>query len=118
MHERLPLLLDSLLEAASNAVEFTIGMSLDTFRADDLRQAAVMMCFIRMGEAAARIAQWSPDFVSDHRGWPWSDIRAVRNMAAHAYEEVDFDRIWKTVREDLPLLIVDIEALGPLDPRT
>jgi uncharacterized protein with HEPN domain len=114
---RLPLLLDSLLQAANDAVRFTADLSAEDFSADDLIQSAVMMCFIRMGEFVGKIGQRSPQFVADHADWPWAEIRAVRNIASHIYDDLDFARVWSIVRDDLPALIDKINALGPLDPR-
>ena len=34
----------------------------------------------------------------------WSYIRGMRNVIAHHYGKVDFDVIWSTVKQDIPIL--------------
>jgi uncharacterized protein with HEPN domain len=40
----------------------------------------------------------------------WRRITAFRNILAHAYLDLDLDRIWSTIVEDLPALMRVIEA--------
>lgn len=35
---------------------------------------------------------------------PWRQIRALRNIYAHAYEAVDDERVWEIVNKDIPEL--------------
>ena len=35
----------------------------------------------------------------------------MRNRLAHGYFEVDLDRVWDTVKDDLPPLIVQLEKV-------
>ena len=66
-----------------------------------------------MGEAASRVTaerqQASPAI-------PWRDIVAMRNRLIHGYFDVDLDRVWDTVTDDLPPLLARLEAaLARLD---
>jgi uncharacterized protein with HEPN domain len=50
-------------------------------------------------------------------GQPWSDIRGMGNRLRHAYDSIDLDVLWNTVRDRLPNLKVDVErALAGLKP--
>jgi len=40
----------------------------------------------------------------------------MRNRLIHGYFEVDLDRVWDTVLNDLPPLIAAIEAFLPGEP--
>lgn len=40
---------------------------------------------------------------------PWAEIIAMRNRLIRAYFDVDLDRVWDTVTEDLPTLITDLK---------
>ncbi len=69
---------------------------------DDVRtQWAVEMGLIRIGEAVNRI----PDSVlARFPGQPWRQIVAMRNFAAHQYDDLDPRRVWRTVKQDVPAL--------------
>lgn len=69
---------------------------------DDVRsQWAVEMGLIRIGEGVNRI----PDHVVDRfPDQPWRQIVAMRNFAAHQYDDLDPKRVWRTVTHDVPAL--------------
>ena len=37
-------------------------------------------------------------------GYPWSDVRAFRNIVAHGYRRVSKEIAWKVISEDIPQL--------------
>ena len=46
-----------------------------------------------------------------HPGVPWRDVVAMRNRLIHGSFDVDLDRVWDTVTDDLPPLPVQLEAV-------
>ena len=52
-----------------------------------------------MGEKAAELAP----------SQPWGDIRGMGNRLRHAYDRIDLDVLWNTVRDRLPSLKADAE---------
>lgn len=42
---------------------------------------------------------------------PWPNIIGMRNRLIHAYFDINLDILWKTVIEDLPPLIADLEKI-------
>ena len=42
---------------------------------------------------------------------PWANIINMRNRLIHAYSDIDLDVLWKTVIEDLPPLIAELEKI-------
>jgi len=48
-------------------------------------------------------------------GWvePWPKIVSMRNGRIHGYDVVDYDTLWDTITEDLPLLITELERIIP-----
>ena len=46
-------------------------------------------------------------------GIPWASIVAMRNRLVHAYFSINLDLLWKTVQEDLPSLIDQLERFVP-----
>jgi uncharacterized protein with HEPN domain len=117
MDERVALNLDSMKEAAKDAITFVGEMSEAQFLASPTTHMACAMCLIIIGESATRIEKRSPDFVAAHPDWPWNKIRGLRNLIVHDYERVDLPIVWVVIRESLPDLLSKIEALGELDPR-
>lgn len=72
-----------------------------TFVEDVRTQWAVEMGLIRIGEAVNRI----PDEVlARFSEQPWRQIVAMRNFAAHQYDDLDPRRVWRTVTRDVPAL--------------
>ena len=53
-----------------------------------------------IGEAASRVSKGSRN---EYPEIPWKDIVAMRNRLIHVYFDIDLDRIWDTVTDDLPL---------------
>ncbi len=74
---------------------------LDSFAADVRTQWAVEMGLIRIGEAVNRIPATSLETFS---GQPWREIVAMRNFAAHQYDDLDPRRVWRTLTIDVPRL--------------
>ena len=46
---------------------------------------------------------------------PWGEIVGMRNRLVHAYFDVDIGLVWRTVQEDLPPLIAQLERIVPPD---
>ena len=102
-------LLDMLV-AASEAVEFTDGLSYSEFVEDRRSQLAVLKLVEIVGEAASRLSaetkERSPDM-------PWREVVGMRNRLAHAYFAIDLRVVWETVKSDFPVLITQLEPLVP-----
>jgi len=42
---------------------------------------------------------------------PWNDIIGMRNRLVHGYYDIDLDRVWDTITDDLPPLIDELQGL-------
>lgn len=74
---------------------------LEAFVGDVRTQWAVEMGLIRIGETVNRI----PDEVlADFPDQPWRQIVAMRNFAAHQYDDLDPRRVWRTATRDVVAL--------------
>ncbi len=102
-------LLDMLL-AARDAVEFAEGLTFPEFEQSRLNQNAVLKAIEIIGEAASCI---SPETRQAHPEIPWTEIIGMRNRLVHAYFEVNLERVWQTVQQDVPRLITLLEPLVP-----
>ena len=61
-----------------------------------------------IGEAAAHITD---DTRERYPEIPWISIVGMRNRLIHAYFDVDLDRVWDTVIDDLPPLVLELEKI-------
>lgn len=102
-------LLDMLI-AARDAASFVHGMAPERFRGSRLHQQAITKALETIGEAAARVSE--PTRVT-HPEIPWREIIGMRHHLVHGYFEVDLDKMWDTVQNDLPTLIAKLEPLVP-----
>lgn len=74
---------------------------LETFVSDVRTQWAVEMGLIRIGEAVNRIPVEIHERFPDQ---PWRLMVAMRNFAAHQYDDLDPRRVWRTLTHDVPAL--------------
>lgn len=90
----------------------------DEFAADKRTQWAVEMGLIRIGEGVNRIPA---DILDRFPAQPWRQIVAMRNFAAHQYDDLEPRRVWRTVGQDVPALrdyleLIVIPGLRSLHP--
>ena len=74
---------------------------LEAFVADIRTQWAVEMGLIRIGETVNRIPD---ETLQRFPHQPWRQIVAMRNFAAHQYDDLDPRRVWRTLTRDVPAL--------------
>jgi uncharacterized protein with HEPN domain len=106
------LYLRDIIEAADAIAQFLVGSTPEAMSRDDLLRSAVLHKLTVIGEAAARL---TPRTRSEHPQVPWADIVAMRNLAVHEYFAVDWEIVWVTATQDVPLLrsqVADVLAGG------
>ena len=102
-------LLDMLL-AARDAVDFAGRITYSQFQDSRLHQNAILKAVEIVGEAASHV---SSGMRESHPDIPWREIVGMRNRLVHVYFDVDIDIVWRTVKEDLPVLIAQLERIVP-----
>jgi uncharacterized protein with HEPN domain len=95
------LYLQDIREACDMIHAFLEGMDAAAFLASELHKAATLQKLTVIGEAAARL---SLGFREAHPQVEWRDIIAFRNIAVHAYFAVQWDIVWATAIDDVPVL--------------
>ena len=100
--------LQHMLDAAQLAVRFVEDMDRTTVEKSQILQKGLAKTIQDIGEAASNL---TPVFRAQHPDIPWRDITDMRNFLVHVYFEIDFDIMWKTAVEDLPPLLVWLEAV-------
>lgn len=98
--------LKNIIDKAQEAVQFCQNMTKESFLLDGKTQSAVIMKLIVIGEEARKLSDETKDKIK----LPWRMIIGFRNFAIHEYFNVNLERIWDTVRKDLPNLITKIDT--------
>ena len=110
--ERVEDYLEHIAEAIDRATRYLEPVpDFEEFQQNPQVQDAVVRNLEIIGEAANKINSTAPDFLQQHPELPWAQMRVMRNVAIHEYFYVDLQIVWKTVKEDLPRLKQQIDAL-------
>ena len=86
----------------------TFGNSKDEYLTNKQYQDACSLVIIQIGEYVGRL---SDEFKEKHSNIPWIDIKGMRNIHAHDYDNVMFDLAWESITEDIPYLKEYLEKL-------
>jgi uncharacterized protein with HEPN domain len=103
--------LEHIHEALERIERYTATMTEASFLKDELVQDAVIRNIEILGEAANNIKKADAAFTDQHADIPWLTMYAMRNRVSHAYFEVDWEIVWKTIQNDLPKMKQQISAL-------
>ncbi|HEX8983193.1 MAG TPA: DUF86 domain-containing protein [Ktedonobacterales bacterium] len=80
------LYLEDILTALDRIDRYTQGLSLEAFRADEMRIDAVVRNLETLGEAVKHLPTSVRDLSPDT---PWAQIAGLRDVLAHAYFSVN-----------------------------
>jgi uncharacterized protein with HEPN domain len=94
-------LLKDILFAANKIEAIIAARSREEFFRNDESQAAVLHHLTVIGEAISRL---SPELRQRHPELPWTQIVALRNRVVHEYFGLDWQLLWGTAVDDVPLL--------------
>ncbi len=102
-----------MLDADREITTFTQNQTRKSLDTNRMLVLSVMRSIEIIGEAASKVSKEVQD---EHKQIPWMEIIAMRNRLIHAYFDVDLDRVWDTIQDDLPQLIVALEKIIPQVP--
>jgi uncharacterized protein with HEPN domain len=109
MSERnLTLLLLDIRVSISRILEYTAGMTFESYEADYKTKDAVERNFEVIGEAASRIPD---DFKKQYPAVEWRIIKDFRNFIIHEYFGINNQIVWDTIQFRLPDLLSEISNL-------
>ncbi len=98
-----------MLDAARAIREFTRGKRFEDLLSDRMLRSAVERNLEILGEAARHV---SPDTRARHPDIPWPSIIGLRNIIAHEYGEIRYEKLWGICENRLPGLIQLLEDAG------
>ena len=93
--------IDDILAAIDKIERYTHGIDFVVWQEDEKTVDAVIRNLEIIGGASSHL----PAEVQAHyEDVPWNMMKGIRNILAHEYFGVDLEIVWKTVKEDLPVL--------------
>lgn len=101
--------LKHILHEINNIEKFIENKTLNDLTKDEMLQHAVSRSFEIIGEASKNLSE---DFKIRHIEIPWSKATGFRNRLIHEYFGIDFEEVWKTIKEDLPVLKEQVEKIS------
>lgn len=103
-----------MLDAAMEAASLASGKAREDLDTDRMLTLSLVQLVAIVGEAASTASE---EYRKAHATIPWARIVAMRNRLVHAYWDINLDRLWSTVQENLPPLIAELEnILATEDP--
>ena len=72
----------------------------------------VSMSILQIGELANNLTD---EMRKSHKDIPWRQIIDMRNIAAHHYEDWDYETVWDVAHSDVPELAKKIQAILDAD---
>ena len=93
--------IDDIIEAIDKIERYTRGIDFDKWQQDEKTVDAVIRNIEVIGEASTHLPI---EIQEQYKDIPWSLMKGIRNVVAHEYFGIDLEIVWKTVKEDLPVL--------------
>ena len=100
--------IQDMLESAEKAIAFLGDLSYEQFSEDDKTIYAVIRAIEIIGEAARKLPA---DIRDSYPEITWREIVGTRDKLIHDYFGVNLLVVWQTVRNDLPSLVEQLQAL-------
>ena len=97
-----------MLDAAREVMGFAHNQTRASLDTNRMLTLAVVKSLEILGEAASKVSKETQDSLPQI---PWSAIVRMRNRLIHGYYDVNLEIVWKTLTEDLPRLIPELERI-------
>ena len=112
MKKEIKIFIEDILESIKNIEEYVRGMDKEKFLEDNKTQDAVLRKLEVIGEAVKNI----PSEVKEkYPEVSWKRIAGMRDVIIHEYFGVNLERVWKTVKDDLPELKKKILKISKIE---
>lgn len=93
--------LHDILESIELIEEYSDGLTLSRLRKSSQTSDAVVRRFSVIGEAANKLTLACRNKMPEIA---WKEIVGMRNKVVHDYNDIDVGMVWRTIKDDLPIL--------------
>ncbi|MCL6103845.1 MAG: DUF86 domain-containing protein [Bacteroidetes bacterium] len=100
--------IEHILLSISKIDAFTVSMTRSDFEQNEMVQDAVIRNIEIIGEVSKRV---SNDLKTTYFDVPWREMAGMRDKLIHDYMGVDVDVVWKTIKVDIPQLLVLLKRI-------
>ena len=84
-----------------NEILVSINNDKNIYLNKSIYQLSTDMCIFQIGELSNHI---SDELKRRHLEIPWVEMKGMRNIHAHEYENINREQMWITLTEDIPIL--------------
>lgn len=98
--------IQDILDCINDVEGFIEGMNFEQFVKDKKTTNAVVRSIEVIGEASKKIPK---TLKGKHPDIPWKKMAGMRNKLIHEYFGIDMEILWKTAKEEIPVLKSSIE---------
>lgn len=100
--------LTDIFESIEKILEFTKDMNFEEFVEDDKTASAVVRKLEIIGEASKNIPN---QITKKYTTVPWKEMAKTRDKLIHGYFVLDYEIVWKVVKERLPIIKPELEKV-------
>ena len=93
--------IEDIIEAIDKIEQYTNGIDFESWLKDEKTIDAVIRNIEVIGEASTHLPK---EVQENFKDVPWGMMRGIRNILVHEYFGVDLEIVWKTMKQDLPIL--------------
>lgn len=89
-------------------IEHTKGLSQEELECNEVLVDSVMFRLIQISENSDKLTN---EFKENYNFIPWRAMKGMRNKIVHEYGNVDLAVVYNTIKNDIPLLLGQLEDL-------
>ena len=108
MLHRDSIILSKISNEITIALDMISGITFEEFDSNEMLKRAVCMTVINIGELVKSL---SSDIRQQYKTIPWREIAGFRDIAAHKYQTLHMEDVYKTVIDDFPILADNLKKI-------
>ena len=108
MDDKVLLRICSIISYINQVCKDLDGLSLEDLKQSNLLQRAVSFSIAQIGETMTKL---EPSLSNRYPDLPWIEARGMRNFIVHDYQSIDIEEVYKTIKDDLPLLKTKLQLI-------